>query len=87
MYQLLVTFVLVRIAISTPICANPLAAAAIPTPLPQRMFHVAMEKGLVPLVPLLPGQGVISTVDIIIVDLISSQINNHQKFQRTNLPC
>ncbi len=66
------TFVLVRIAILTPICTNPLAAAAIPTPLLQRMFHVAMEKGLVPLVPLPPGRGGVGAVDIIVVKLISS---------------
>ncbi len=52
-----VTFILVRIPIPTPICASPLAAAAIPTSLLQRMFHVAREKGLVPLVPLPPGWG------------------------------
>jgi hypothetical protein len=71
-YQSLVTFVLVRIPILTPICANPLATAAIPVPLPQRMFHVAMEKGLVPLVLLPPGQGGVDAVDIIVVNLISN---------------
>jgi hypothetical protein len=67
-YQSSVTFILVRIPIPTPICANPLAAAAIPTPLLQRMFHVAMGKGLFPLVPLPPGQGGINAVNIIVVD-------------------
>jgi hypothetical protein len=67
-YQSLMTFISVRIPIPTPICANPLAATAIPTPLPQRMFHIAMEKGLVPLVLLPPSQGGINTVDIIVVD-------------------
>jgi hypothetical protein len=71
-YQSLVTFVSVRIPIPIPICTNPLAAAAIHVPLPQQMFHVAMEKGLVPLVPLSPGQGGINAVDIILVNLISN---------------
>ncbi len=71
-YQLLVIFVLVRIPIPTPICANPLAAAAIPNPLLHHIFHVAMEKGLVPLVPLPPGRGGLNAVDIIVVNLISN---------------
>ena len=63
---------MVRIPIPTPSCANPLAAAAIPNPLLQHIFHVAMEKGLVPLVLLPPDQGGVNAVDIIIVDLISN---------------
>jgi hypothetical protein len=85
-YQSLVTFVLVRIPIPTPICANPLAAAAIPVPLPQQIFPVAMEKSLVPLVLLPPSQGGVDAVNIIVVDLISNLINNHQKYQQPNLP-
>jgi hypothetical protein len=44
-----VNFTSVRSAHPTPICANPLAAAANPVFRPQRMFHVASKK--VPLPP------------------------------------
>jgi hypothetical protein len=85
-YRSLVTFVLVRNPIPTPICANPLAAAAIPVLLPQQMLHIAMEKGLVPLVPLPPGQGGVNAVDIIVINLIGNKINSHQKYQQLNPP-
>ncbi len=63
---------MVRMPNPTPICVNPLATAAIPNPLLQRIFHVAMEKGLVPLVLLPPSRGGVNAVNIIVADLISN---------------
>jgi hypothetical protein len=45
----------------TPICANPLAAEDNPALRPQRMFHAASVKALLP-----PGKGGVNQINIVI---------------------
>ncbi len=58
-YQFSVIFISVKMAIPTPICANPLAAEANPRFRPHLMFQVAIEKVL-----LSPDQGDAAGADI-----------------------